>query len=36
MGPPRRPLNRIDLLTYAVDPVRRPVFDHIDTSEEAR
>jgi ABC-2 type transport system permease protein len=29
-------LNRIDPLTYAVDPMRRLVFDHIDISETAR
>jgi ABC-2 type transport system permease protein len=29
-------LNRIDPLTYAVDPMRRLVFDHIDVSQAAR
>ncbi|WP_028059716.1 ABC transporter permease [Candidatus Solirubrobacter pratensis] len=29
-------LNRIDPLTYAVDPMRRLVFNHLDMSEEAR
>jgi ABC-2 type transport system permease protein len=29
-------LNRIDPLTYAVDPMRRLVFDHLDVSESAR
>jgi ABC-2 type transport system permease protein len=29
-------LNRIDPLTYAVDPMRRLVFSHIDASEPAR
>jgi ABC-2 type transport system permease protein len=29
-------LNRIDPLTYAVDPMRRLVFSHLDTSESAR
>jgi ABC-2 type transport system permease protein len=29
-------LNRIDPLTYAVDPMRRLVFNHIDISEAAR
>ena len=29
-------LNRVDPLTYAVDPVRRLVFDHLDVSEGAR
>ena len=29
-------LNRIDPLTYAVDPIRRLVFDHLDISESAR
>jgi len=29
-------LNRIDPLTYAVDPMRRLVFDHIDASDAAR
>src|SRR3954464_9894701 len=29
-------LNRIDPLTYAVDPMRRLVFDHIDISQAAR
>ena len=29
-------LNRIDPLTYAVDPIRRLVFDHLDVSESAR
>jgi ABC-2 type transport system permease protein len=29
-------LNRIDPLTYAVDPIRRLVFDHIDISDSAR
>jgi ABC-2 type transport system permease protein len=29
-------LNRIDPLTYAVDPMRRLVFNHLDISEEAR
>ena len=31
-----RVLNRIDPLTYAVDPMRRLVFDHLDISEAAR
>jgi ABC-2 type transport system permease protein len=29
-------LNRIDPLTYAVDPMRRLVFNHLDISESAR
>src|SRR3712207_126596 len=29
-------LNRIDPLTYAVDPMRHLVFDHLDISEAAR
>jgi ABC-2 type transport system permease protein len=29
-------LNRIDPLTYAVDPMRRLVFSHLDMSETAR
>jgi ABC-2 type transport system permease protein len=29
-------LNRIDPLTYAVDPMRRLVFDHLDVSASAR
>jgi ABC-2 type transport system permease protein len=29
-------LNRIDPLTYAVDPMRHLVFDHLDVSESAR
>ena len=29
-------LNRIDPLTYAVDPMRRLVFSHLDVSEAAR
>jgi ABC-2 type transport system permease protein len=29
-------LNRLDPLTYAVDPMRRLVFNHLDISEEAR
>jgi ABC-2 type transport system permease protein len=29
-------LNRLDPVTYAVDPMRRLVFDHLDVSEEAR
>ena len=29
-------LNRIDPLTYAVDPIRRIVFSHLDISEAAR
>jgi ABC-2 type transport system permease protein len=29
-------LNRIDPLTYAVDPMRRLVFDHLDISDAAR
>ena len=29
-------LNRLDPLTYAVDPMRRLVFNHIDISHEAR
>jgi ABC-2 type transport system permease protein len=29
-------LNRLDPLTYAVDPMRRLVFNHIDISNEAR
>jgi len=29
-------LNRIDPLTYAVDPMRRVVFSHLEISEEAR
>jgi ABC-2 type transport system permease protein len=31
-----RVLNRIDPLTYAVDPMRRLVFDHLDASAAAR
>jgi ABC-2 type transport system permease protein len=29
-------LNRIDPLTYAVDPMRRIVFSHLDISDAAR
>jgi ABC-2 type transport system permease protein len=29
-------LNRIDPLTYAVEPMRRVVFNHLDISNEAR
>src|SRR5213593_5135305 len=29
-------LNRVDPLTYAVDPMRRIVFSHLDISEQAR
>jgi ABC-2 type transport system permease protein len=29
-------LNRIDPLTYAIDPMRRMVFDHLDSSGSAR
>ena len=29
-------LNRLDPLTYAVDPMRRLVFNHLDMSEAAR
>ena len=29
-------LNRLDPLTYAVDPMRRLVFDHLDLSAAAR
>jgi ABC-2 type transport system permease protein len=29
-------LNRLDPLTYAVDPIRRSVFAHLDISEQAR
>jgi len=29
-------LNRIDPLTYAVDPMRRLVFDHLNVSPVAR
>ena len=29
-------LNRIDPLTYAVDPIRRLVFDHLEISDSAR
>jgi ABC-2 type transport system permease protein len=29
-------LNRLNPLTYAVDPMRRLVFDHLDISEAAR
>lgn len=29
-------LNRLDPLTYAVDPMRRLVFDHLDVSDAAR
>jgi ABC-2 type transport system permease protein len=29
-------LNRVNPLTYAVDPMRRLVFDHLDISETAR
>lgn len=29
-------LNRIDPLTYAVDPMRRLVFDHLDVTDSAR
>lgn len=29
-------LNRVNPLTYAVDPMRRLVFDHLDVSESAR
>jgi ABC-2 type transport system permease protein len=31
-----RVLNRIDPLTYAVDPMRRLMFAHLDVTEEAR
>jgi ABC-2 type transport system permease protein len=31
-----RVLNRLDPVTYAVDPMRRLVFDHLDTSDAAR
>jgi ABC-2 type transport system permease protein len=31
-----RVLNRLNPLTYAVDPMRRLVFDHLDVSEAAR
>jgi ABC-2 type transport system permease protein len=31
-----RVLNRLNPLTYAVDPIRRLVFDHLDVSEAAR
>jgi ABC-2 type transport system permease protein len=31
-----RLLNRVNPVTYAVDPVRRLVFDHLDVSEAAR
>lgn len=31
-----RVLNRINPLTYAVDPMRRLVFDHLDISDTAR
>jgi ABC-2 type transport system permease protein len=29
-------LNRLNPLTYAVDPMRRLVFDHLDVSDAAR
>jgi ABC-2 type transport system permease protein len=29
-------LNRLDPLTYAVDPIRHLVFNHLDVSEPAR
>ena len=29
-------LNRLDPLTYAVDPMRRAVFAHLDISQAAR
>jgi ABC-2 type transport system permease protein len=29
-------LNRLDPLTYAVDPMRRLIFNHLDVSEQAR
>jgi ABC-2 type transport system permease protein len=29
-------LNRIDPLTYAVDPMRRLVFNHLDLTDAAR
>jgi ABC-2 type transport system permease protein len=29
-------LNRIDPLTYAIDPMRHLVFEHLDVSEQAR
>ena len=29
-------LNRLDPLTYAVDPMRRLVFNHLDISDSAR
>ncbi len=29
-------LNRLDPLTYAVDPMRRAIFAHLDISEAAR
>jgi ABC-2 type transport system permease protein len=29
-------LNRLNPLTYAVDPMRRLVFDHLDITEDAR
>jgi ABC-2 type transport system permease protein len=29
-------LNRLDPLTYAVDPMRRLVFNHLDISDQAR
>ena len=29
-------LNRLNPLTYAVDPMRRLVFDHVDASQAAR
>jgi ABC-2 type transport system permease protein len=29
-------VNRLNPLTYAVDPMRRLVFDHLDISESAR
>jgi ABC-2 type transport system permease protein len=29
-------LNRLNPLTYAVDPMRRLVFNHLDASEAAR
>jgi len=31
-----RVLNRLNPLTYAVDPMRRLVFDHLDASDAAR
>lgn len=29
-------LNRLNPLTYAVDPMRRVVFDHLDIAEDTR